>query len=115
MTTSPILPPAQPELKRDGKLRNGAPRYRNLAPFRYMDVEVPIDFESDLFTKFFGSSIVVDSAVWRDAKAAPLVHDYCINQNHPRANDYFSELLKIYKVPAWRRWLIVTFVRWWTV
>jgi hypothetical protein len=99
-----------------GKFRDGKhPIYRLTQPLTYKELTAPAGFETDLATRFMFSAIIAppkDKRIW----AAAAIHDYSINQNRlDIGNDYFSEILKINRVPLWRRWLMVTFVRWWTV
>jgi hypothetical protein len=105
-----------PTLTDTGRKRDGAPIWMLTEPLTYKDVTVPAGFETDLATSFcLGISSLIarpgDKRIW----AAAAVHDYCLATNHPKANDYFSEILRLNGVTPWRRWLMVTFVRWWTV
>lgn len=108
--------PLLPMMEKTGRTRDGTPIYRLTEPFTYKDLTVPAGFETDVATRFFFglSSIVADPGdmrIW----AAAVIHDYGINQNHPKRDQYFAEILKINGVGAFRRWLMVTFIKWWSV
>lgn len=106
----------EPVMLKTGTFRDGNPRYRLTEPLTFRDVTVPIGFESDLCTTFFfGLSKLIVKPDYRPARAASFVHDYLLATNDRRANDYFSEILKLNGVPRWKHWLMITFVRWWTV
>lgn len=102
-------------LEKIDKTRDGHPMYRVTEPLTYKDLTVPVGFETDLATRFAFSALIArpnDERIW----AAAVVHDYGINQNnHPKRDQYFAEILKINGVGWLRRWLIVTFIKLWSV
>jgi hypothetical protein len=101
--------------------RSGQGLFRVLKAFTYEVrhlgsgelVTVPEGFETDFCSLPTPARAVLPIA-GRSAKAA-LLHDWLLMQRDNRAHDVFSEALKVAKVAAWKRWIMVTAVRLWAV
>lgn len=103
-----------------GKRRDGAGMFRIHKPFTYEIgslgsgnvVTVPAGFDTDLCSvPRLARPFIMQAG--SPGKAA-ILHDWLLSTKDPRANNIFSEALRVAGVTGFTHWLLVAAVRAWT-